>query len=98
MKISQYADDNTCIVTNSYGIVKLLEIFNEYGRASGARLNNSKTKGLWLGCWRLRSDSPCGLSWLRYCLKIVGLHFGDENPRVKSWDKVSAKFMHACPI
>ena len=93
VKISQFAEDNTCIVTNSYGIVKVLEIFNEYGRASGARLNNSKTKGLWLGRWRLRSDSPCGLSWLRSCLKIVGLHFGDENARVKSWDEVSVKFM-----
>ena len=49
VKISQYADDNTCIVTNSYGIVKVIDVFNEYGRASGARLNNSKTKGLWLG-------------------------------------------------
>jgi exonuclease III len=46
VKISQYADDNTCIVTNSYGILKVIDIFHEYGRASGARLNTSKTHGL----------------------------------------------------
>ena len=56
VKISQYADDNTCIVTNCYGLVKVLEVFNEYGRASGARLNVSKTKGLWLGRWKSRTE------------------------------------------
>ena len=62
VKISQYADDNTCIVTNSYGLVKVIDVFNEYGRASGARLNTTKSKGLWLGRWRSRTDSPCGLT------------------------------------
>ena len=93
VKISQYADDNTCIVTNSYGIVKVIDVFNEYGRASGARLNHSKSKGLWLGRWRLRSDSPCGLSWLRSSLKIVDLSFGDSSARSKTWDEVCTKFM-----
>jgi hypothetical protein len=45
VKISQYADDKTCIVTNSYGLVKVIDVFNEYGRASGARLNTTKSKG-----------------------------------------------------
>jgi hypothetical protein len=92
VKISQYADDNTCIVTNSYGILKVIDIFHEYGRASGARLNTSKTHGLWLGRWRMREDSPGGISWLSSSLKIVGLYFGDENARAKSWDEVTAKF------
>jgi hypothetical protein len=42
VKISQYADDT---VTNSYGLVKVIDVFNEYGRASGARLNTTKSKG-----------------------------------------------------
>jgi hypothetical protein len=42
VKISQYADDNTnCIVTNTYGIFKVIDVFDEYGRASGARLNRT---------------------------------------------------------
>jgi hypothetical protein len=55
-----YADDNTCIITNSYGLVKVIGVFNEYDRASGASLNTTKSKGLWLGRWRSRTDSPCG--------------------------------------
>ena len=79
VKISQYADDNTCIVTNSYGLVKVVDVFNEYGRASGARLNTTKSKVLWLGRWRYRTDSPCGLTWVNTSLKIVGIYFGSEN-------------------
>jgi hypothetical protein len=28
VKISQYVDDNTCIVNNSYGLVKVIDVFN----------------------------------------------------------------------
>ena len=92
VKISQYADDNTCIVTNSYGLVKVIDVFNEYGRASGARLNTTKSKGLWLGRWRSRTDSPCGLTWVNTSLKIVGIYFGSENAKIQSWEEVTAKF------
>jgi hypothetical protein len=27
VKISQYADNNTCIFTNSYGLVKVIDVF-----------------------------------------------------------------------
>ena len=39
LKISQYADHNTLIVTNNYGTCKVLEVFELFGRASGAKLN-----------------------------------------------------------
>ena len=45
-KISQYADDNTCFVTNDCGLLKVLDVFEKYGRASGAKLNRTKSKGL----------------------------------------------------
>ena len=28
VNISQYVDDNTCIVNNSYGLVKVIDVFN----------------------------------------------------------------------
>ena len=83
VKISQYADDNTCIVTNNYGLFNVLDVFDEYGRACGARLNKSKSKGLLMGHWRFRANSPCNLTWLRTSLKIVSLHFANENARKK---------------
>ena len=55
-------------------MVLLKSLMNEYGRASGARLNTTKSKGLWLGRWRSRTDSPCGLTWVNTSLKIVGIY------------------------
>jgi hypothetical protein len=69
-KISQYADDNTCFVTNNYGLLKVLDVFEQYGRASGAKLNRTKSKVLWLGRWRQRSDSPGGLMWSNSTIKL----------------------------
>ena len=91
-KISQYADDNTCFVTNDYGLLKVLDVFEQYGRASGAKLNRTKSKGLWLGRWRQRSDSPGGLMWSNSTIKIVGFHFGDESAFAKTWEAGKAKF------
>ena len=88
----KYTDDNTCIVTNSNGLVKVIDVFNEYGRASGARLNTTKSKGFSLGRWRSRTDSPCGLKWVNTSLKIVGIYFGSENAKIQSWEEVTAKF------
>ena len=73
--ISQYAYDNNCFVTNDCGLLKELDIFERYGRASGAKLNRTKSKGLWLGRWRQRLDSPGGLMWSDSTIKIVGFHW-----------------------
>ena len=61
VKISQYADDNTCVVTTETGIYKVLELFETYGTASGANMNQTKTKGLWMGRWCGRIDCPGSL-------------------------------------
>ena len=47
-KLSQYVDDTTAMVTDLYSIHKVVEVFQEYSRASGARLI---CKDLWLGRW-----------------------------------------------
>jgi hypothetical protein len=92
-KISQYADDNTCSVTNDYGLLKVLDVFEQYGRASGAKLNRTKLKGLWLGRWRQLSDSHGLLMWSNSTIKIVGFHFVDaESAFAKTWEAGLEKF------
>ena len=93
VKISQYVDDNTCIVNNSYGLVKVIDVFNELIWSSiGARLNTTKSKGLWLGRWRSRTDSPCDLTSVNTSIKIVGIYFGSENAKIQSCQEVTVKF------
>ena len=91
-KIRKYADDNTCFVTNDYGLLKVLDVFEEYGRVSCVKLNRTKSKGLWLGRWSQRSNSPGGLMWSNSIIKIVGFHFGDESAFAKTWEAGVAKF------
>ena len=92
VKIAQYADDNTCIATTEIGIHAALEIFETYGAASGAKLNASKTKGLWMGRWRGRMDRPGGLEWLNTNIKILGYYFGNFSAPHQSWDAVITKY------
>ena len=48
VKVAAYADD-TCFITNEAGFNALDEVLTMYQEASGARLNRSKSHGLWLG-------------------------------------------------
>ena len=85
----EFPNTQTSIVIDSYG--KVFEVFNKYGRSSGSRLTTSKSRGLWFGRWRTRTYSPYGLTWVSTSLKIVGLHFGNENASIITWDGVCAK-------
>ena len=92
VEIPQYTDDNTCIVTTEVGIHTVLEVFVTYGAASGAKLNKAKTKGLWMGRWRGRMDSPGSLEWLNTNIKILRYYFGNYSAPHQSCDVVLTKF------
>jgi hypothetical protein len=62
-KISQYADDTVIICTTDDSVVASFEVYAQYEKASGARINASKSKGLWLGPWCHRTDPPVQLRW-----------------------------------
>ena len=55
----------------------LLSEVRLYERASGSRLNQAKTEGLWLGRWRGRQDKPYGFTWKSTRLKVLGVWIGD---------------------
>ena len=51
LKISQFADDTSLIYRNLISAQNALLILNEFGILSGLKLNESKTKAVWLGPW-----------------------------------------------
>ena len=61
--ISQYADDTSLILSSDDTIRATFETYDLYEKASGSKLNRSKSKGLWLGSWRGRTDPPVALDW-----------------------------------
>ena len=65
----------------------MLEEFRLYGRASGAKLNQQKTEGLWIGSWRGRQDEPYGFSWKSTRIKALGIWVGDSNAGTTNFEE-----------
>ena len=93
--ISQYADDTSLILSSDESIQASLEVYDQYEKASGSKLNHGKSKGLWLGSWRGRLDPPVDLDWSSFKLKVLGVFIGigdlvEDNwrPRIDAVDKV----------
>ena len=91
-KISQYADDTNLFISDTESVRKILIIVELYELASGAKLNKSKTFGMWLGRWRFRSDQPCNLKWSSDCRKFYGVYFGNDEGEYKNWQLIIDKF------
>ena len=76
-KISLYADDSTGICVDDYSIGRILYWSRKYGLASGSKLNMTKTKGIFIGKWKSRSDHPFGISWVDD-IKLLGIRHGKD--------------------
>lgn len=57
VKLSQYADDTTLLLKDTSSIMHTFTILNLYERASGAKINREKCKGLWSGSLKHRTDN-----------------------------------------
>ena len=87
VKICQYADDTTLCITEDQSFQALLDIYALYERASGSKLNEGKSKGLWLGDWAGRNDQPIKLQWSSSLLPCLGLVIGPDISLEDNWDK-----------
>ena len=85
IKLSQYADDTSCLLTGDDSIHALFETLQIYERATGAKINLSKTQALWLGSNVGRSDAPLGLEWSNDCITVLGLPFGNMRVNLSLW-------------
>ena len=86
LPISQYADDTSLILTSDDYIKAMFETYALFEKASGAKLNQSKSRCLWLGSWSGCSDPPIGLDWSSAKLKILGVFLGVGNLEEVNWD------------
>ena len=84
--ISQYADDTSVLVCSDDSIRAVFEVYDKYERGSGAKLNLSKCKGLWVGSWRHRLDPPVNLRWSSHNLHALGVDFGSGNLEQENWN------------
>ena len=93
--ISQYADDTSLIVSLDDAIKAVFETYALFERASGSKLNQAKSKGLWLGGWcgllTLQSHSNGLLRKSRFwvCSLVLGdLDIDNWRPHIDAVDHV----------
>ena len=86
-----YADDATIVIMQNRCFKEVIKEIGDYELASGAKVNMEKTKGLWLGLWKERTDSPLGLTWTKDNVKDLGVYFGNTNPGDKTFSDIMPK-------
>ena len=82
--VSLYADDTSAIVSSDLG-VKAFDTYSLFEKASGSRLNLGICRGLWLGSWRNRSDSPVAIDWSNKMIKVLGVSIGFGDLDEANW-------------
>ena len=74
-KLSQYADDTTCLVEDTSSASNLFEMLDLFRLCSGLELNRSKAEALWLGSNKNRTDTPFGIRWPKDYVNALGICF-----------------------
>ena len=79
VKLSQFADDATLLLTDEQSIAETFRVFDRYELASGAKINKGKCKGLWSGDFSNRTDQLYDFAWYNDYIpnKILGQFFGN---------------------
>ena len=83
--ISQYADDTSLVVTSDDSFTATFDTYSLFEKGSGAKLNQSKSKGLWLGSLVGRTNPPVVLDWSPSKLKILGVYLGRGDLEEANW-------------
>ena len=88
LKLSQFADDTTLFLTDDQSIDEAFRTFELYERASGARINRGKCKGLWSGAFSRRTDQLHGFEWFNDYIpeKILGQFIGNIDCSRVNWE------------
>lgn len=91
IKISMFADDTQLFHTTEQSICKGFEILNIYCKASGAKLNLHKTKGLYIGQWKTKVPQNKQIKWVK-AVTGLGTTFGYDINYEELWLQKFTKF------
>ena len=78
-KILQYADDTQIIVSNNSSINEVFKQLRLYEEAPGAKINISKTEGLFMDKWKNRHHKPFDCRWTNDKVFALGLWIGNKD-------------------
>ena len=83
-----YADDTTITITQNRCFKEVYKELRDFEDATGAKVNLTKTTGLWVGGWKHRTDSPLDFTWSSDNVKSLGVFFGVYNPAQCTFDNL----------
>ena len=75
VKLSQYADNTTVLLSDVQSVSKLFDLLSLFERCSGLKLNQTKSEMLWLGSVPHRKDSILDLQMSGEPVYGLGVHF-----------------------
>ena len=84
-KITLYADDATLTLVNDFSVIKSFDVIDRFTKASGGKLNMTKTEGLYAGMQAGRTTGPVPIKWKLDSLDVLGMKIG--NNMTQNWDK-----------
>ncbi len=87
IKISLFADDTQLFNRSHKSILECQRIMKLYEKASGAKVNHTKTKGLMLGTWRTKPPPKSTFSWTTESIKALGIWHGYNIDNDKIWQE-----------
>ena len=91
-------DVTTIIIKQNRCFKEVIKELELYEKASEARINYTKTKGLWVGSWKGRRISPLNIEWTSGNVKNLGIYFGNDNPSYKTFEEITPNLKGALHI
>ena len=108
---SHYLDDAVIKIKQNECFKEVYKELKEYENATGAKINYNKTKGLWVGKWRHRTDDPFEtlysdndqkIKWTNKNVKYLGVYVGNEQPSTHTFEEIMPhirrKFNYCKPL
>ncbi len=94
IKLSQYADDTTLILSNIQSVTTALHIITEFSKYSGLKLNLDKCEAVGLGQLKNYNGIFAGIRFTQDPIKCIGIFVGHNKDKCNSmnWDDKISKF------
>ena len=90
-----YADDAIITILQNKCFKEVIKDLTAFEQASGAKVNYGKTKGLWAGAWKNRTDMPLNIKWTNKNVETLGVYFGNANPAGETFAKILPKVVRS---
>ena len=94
IKISQLADDTTCVIKDERSLISLLHVLQNFKTFSGLGINVDKTIAKSLGNFVPSSTDLCGLDWNKNDIETLGvtLNGNEEDHYILNFKKRIKRF------